>query len=59
MSVNLNDSERDEAWLLAIHPDADDDQVENFLERVAIAVHDAGMGESEAREWAERRVFGG
>lgn len=51
----------DEAWLynacekIGIRPD--EDQMENFCERVSVMVVDAKMGESDARRAAFKVVF--
>jgi len=52
-----SDAGRDEAWLLERKPDATDDQIEGFIERVAIGIYEAKLTESRARLLALKRLF--
>jgi hypothetical protein len=48
----------DKEWLLARVPDASDNELEYFLERVAVYIHDAQMDEMDARQLAYMNLTG-
>ena len=48
----------DKQWLIARVPDASDSELEYFLERVAIYIHDAHMDEMDARQLAYINLTG-
>jgi hypothetical protein len=48
----------DKEWLLDRVPDASESELEYFLERVAIYIHDAHMDEMDARKLAYINLTG-
>ena len=52
MAGNPTPGDRDAAWLEQELPDASDYEIENFLERVAIATTMGGLSEAKARKMA-------
>jgi hypothetical protein len=48
----------DREWLLERIPDASDSELEYFLERVAMYIHDAHMDEMDARQLAYINLTG-
>ena len=59
MTDKLTQADLDAAWLLENMPDATEDDIDYFVERVALLVHMAGNDEEEAREkslWYLRKV---
>jgi hypothetical protein len=52
MTTDTSPAEADEAWLYKIMPDATDDEVDAFIDRVAHLILRAGYSQTGARNYA-------